>query len=76
MLYGKAVGSISQSSIQLIHVDDQGNPVGPDTDGNGISDPLAQCGATLENCIQVTKVGNNYRIIAWVDQNGGFKGMG
>jgi hypothetical protein len=77
MLYGKALPTgVLLSSIQLIHVDDQGNPVGADLDGDGVPDPLPQCGATLADCIQVTKVGNNYKIIAWVDQNGGFKGMG
>ncbi len=71
MIYGKSVpNTVAQSSIALIHTDDNGNPIG--------TDPLLQCasGAPLENCIQVSKVGPNWKIVAWVDQNGGFKGMG
>jgi hypothetical protein len=69
MFYGKSLPStISKSNIQLIHTNDTG----------GAATVLPQCaqGAALENCIQVTQVGGNFKVVAWVDHNGGFKGMG
>jgi hypothetical protein len=68
LVYGKSVPSgVTASSIQLIHVLD-----------DGTVDILSQpCGATPTlNCLTVTKVGANYKITGWVNQNGGFKGMG
>jgi hypothetical protein len=36
-----------------------------------------RCGDTPTlNCVTVTPVGSNYKITGWVDENGGFKGMG
>jgi len=68
MLFAKSLPSLTQSNIQLIHTDDAGN----------VLQVLPQCasGGALQDCIQVTKVGGNYKIVAWVHQNGGFKGMG
>jgi len=71
MIYGKSVPtSVSIGDIALIHTDDSGNVIG--------TGPLTQCApdAPLQNCLQVSKVGSNYKIVAWVDRNGGFKGMG
>lgn len=68
LVYGKSLPSgVTASSIQLIHVLD-----------DGTVDILSQtCGATPTlNCLTVTKVGPNYKITGWVAQNGGFKGMG
>jgi hypothetical protein len=68
LVYGKALPKdATQDSIDLVHVLD-----------NGTTEILStRCGAvpTL-NCVSVTPVGSNYMITGWVDQNGGFKGMG
>jgi hypothetical protein len=37
----------------------------------------ARCGPTPTlNCVSVTQAGSNYQITGWVEENGGFKGMG
>jgi len=50
--------------IKLAHVLDSGKTV-----------ELDQCTTTLENCIVVTPVGLNVQIKAYVDQNGGIRGI-
>jgi hypothetical protein len=68
MVYGKSLPTgVTADSIQLVHVLDSGAV-------DILSEP---CGATPTlNCLTVTKVGSNFKITGWVDQNGGFKGMG
>ena len=53
--------------IDLVHVLD-----------NGSTEVLStRCGATPAlNCVSVSQVGSDYQITGWVDENGGFKGMG
>jgi hypothetical protein len=68
LVYGKALPkTATQDSIDLVHVLD-----------NGSTEILStRCGATPTlNCVTVTPVGSNYQITGWVDENGGFKGMG
>ncbi len=68
LVYGKALPkAATQDTIDLVHVLD-----------NGTTEILStRCGATPTlNCVSVTPVGSNYKITGWVDQNGGFKGMG
>jgi Domain of unknown function DUF11 len=52
------------SQIKLAHVLDNGTVV-----------VLNQCTTTLQNCIEVTPVGTNVQIKAWVNTNGGAKGI-
>jgi hypothetical protein len=52
------------SQIKLAHVLDNGTTV-----------QLNQCTTTLENCIVVTPVGTNVKITAYLDQNGGIRGI-
>jgi hypothetical protein len=52
------------SQIKLAHVLDNGTTV-----------QLNQCTTTLQNCIVVTEVGTNVQIKAYVDQNGGIRGI-
>jgi hypothetical protein len=68
MVYGKSLPSgVNANSIQLVHVLDSG----------AVDILSTPCGATPTlNCLTVTKVGQNFKITGWVDQNGGFKGMG
>lgn len=65
---GSAVSG-SLSSLALVHVTD-----------DGVSHVLTQdlpCGVSGPvGCLTVTQVGNNVVFTTWVDQNGGFKGMG
>jgi hypothetical protein len=68
LVYGKALPkNATVDSIDLVHVLD-----------NGTTEILSsRCGATPTlNCVTVTPVGSDYQITGWVDQNGGFKGMG
>lgn len=68
LVYGKALPKgATEDTIDLVHVLD-----------NGATQILStRCGATPTlNCVSVTPVGSNYKITGWVDQNGGFKGMG
>jgi hypothetical protein len=68
LVYGKALPkTATQDTIDLVHVLD-----------NGTTEILStRCGATPTlNCVSVTPVGSNYKITGWVDENGGFKGMG
>jgi hypothetical protein len=68
LVYGKALPQgATQDSIDLVHVLDDGTTQILST----------RCGDTPTlNCVTVTPVGSNYKITGWVDQNGGFKGMG
>ncbi len=68
LVYGKALPKdATQDSIDLVHVLDDGSTEILST----------RCGDTpTPNCVTVTPVGSNYKITGWVDQNGGFKGMG
>ena len=52
------------SQIKLAHVLDNGTTV-----------QLNQCTTSLQNCIVVTPVGTNVQIKAYVDQNGGIRGI-
>jgi uncharacterized protein DUF11 len=52
------------SQIKLAHVLDNGTTV-----------QLNQCTSTLQNCIVVTPVGTNVKITAYLDQNGGIRGI-
>lgn len=68
LVYGKALPkSATRDTIDLVHVLD-----------TGATEILStRCGATPTlNCVTVTPVGSNYKITGWVDENGGFKGMG
>jgi hypothetical protein len=68
LVYGKALPKdATVDSIDLVHVLD-----------NGTTEILStRCGSTPTlNCVTVTPVGSNYKITGWVDENGGFKGMG
>jgi hypothetical protein len=69
LVYGKTMPSgVKANSIQLVHVLDS---------NQGVDVLSTKCGATPTlNCLTVTKVGPNFKITGWVDQNGGFKGMG
>jgi hypothetical protein len=67
LVYGKAVPSqTTLDQINLVHVLD-----------DGTTTILSErCGATPTlNCVTVTQVGNNVRITAWLDQNGGVRGV-
>jgi hypothetical protein len=68
LVYGKALpNDATQDSIDLVHVLDDGTTEILST----------RCGDTPTlNCVTVTPVGSNYKITGWVDENGGFKGMG
>jgi hypothetical protein len=68
LVYGKELPKgATKDSIDLVHVLDDGTTEILST----------RCGATPTlNCVTVTSVGSNYRITGWVDENGGFKGMG
>jgi hypothetical protein len=67
LIYGQAVpNKTPRDQIQLAHVFDDGSSQALST----------TCGATPTlNCITVTPVGNNVKITAWVNQNGGVRGM-
>jgi hypothetical protein len=68
LVYGKELPKrATKDTIDLVHVLD-----------NGTTEILStRCGDTPTlNCVTVTPVGSNYRITGWVDENGGFKGMG
>jgi hypothetical protein len=52
------------SQIKLAHVLDNGTTV-----------ELDQCTTTLANCIVVTPAGTNVKITAYLDQNGGIRGI-
>jgi hypothetical protein len=68
LVFGKALPkNATIDSIDLVHVLD-----------NGTTQILStRCGVTPTlNCVSVTPVGANYKITGWVDENGGFKGMG
>ena len=68
LVYGKALPKdATQDSIDLVHVLN-----------DGTTEILSsRCGdAPTLNCVTVTPVGSNFKITGWVDQNGGFKGMG
>jgi hypothetical protein len=70
LVYGKALPKgATASSIDLVHVLDGG--AGTEV----LQDRCAPSGPTL-NCVTVTQVGANFRLTGWVQQNGGFKGMG
>jgi hypothetical protein len=64
-----SVLSVKLNKVQMAHVDD-----------HGVVTILSQCapGAALENCLQVVQSadGLSVAMTAWVDHNGGFKGMG
>jgi hypothetical protein len=67
MVYGKSVPSgATVDNIGLYHLPD------------GSTTPVnltTRCGTTpTANCITVTKVGSNWKIVAWLNQNGGVKG--
>jgi hypothetical protein len=67
-VYGKALPKTATvDTIDLVHVLD-----------NGSTEVLStRCGATPAlNCVSVSQVGSDYQITGWVDENGGFKGMG
>jgi hypothetical protein len=67
LVYGGVVPSQTPlDQINLAHVLD-----------DGTSTILSQrCGATPTlNCVTVTQVGKNVRIFAWLDQNGGVRGI-
>jgi hypothetical protein len=67
LVYGGAIPSeTSLGDIKLVHVLD-----------DGTSKILDQtCGETVTpDCITVTQEGDNVRITAWVDQNGGVRGI-
>lgn len=69
MIWGGSVpGGVSVDEIYLLHADGLGGatPINADCDA---SPP------TNADCLEsVTKVGNNYRIVAWLAQNGGLRG--
>lgn len=68
-VYGKVLPKgATVDSVSLVHV----------TDTGGVEVMSARCGdtATPQDCIDVTQSGQNFVITGWVDQNGGFKGMG
>jgi hypothetical protein len=68
LVYGKALPKgASKTTIDLVHVLD-----------DGTTEILsARCGPTPTlNCVSVTQAGSNYQITGWVEENGGFKGMG
>jgi len=60
----RASDAPSLSQIKLAHVLDNGTTV-----------QLNQCTSVLQNCIVVTPVGANVKITAYVDQNGGIRGI-
>jgi hypothetical protein len=67
LVYGKVIPShTTLDQINLAHVLDDGS-----------STILSErCGATPTlDCVTVTQVGSNVRITAWVDQNGGVRGI-
>jgi hypothetical protein len=64
LVYGQSAPN-DLSTIKVVHV------------GASTTDVLSQCTTTVhENCIQVSKVGNDVQIIVWLHQNGGVRGIG
>jgi hypothetical protein len=67
LVFGKSIPKqTTLDQINLIHVLDDGTPV-----------LMSQrCGATPTlNCVTVTQVGTNVRIVGWVNENGGVRGI-
>ena len=69
MLYGKSVpNAATTSNIKLFHEGSSPNPI------------TTQCGATTlptsggAECITVTKVGSNFKIVGWLNHNGYIRG--
>jgi hypothetical protein len=69
MVWGGSVpGGVSASDIFLLHTLDNGTTEAITT----ICD--SETAPTNAECIKVTKIGNNFRIIAWLFKNGGLRG--
>ena len=67
LVRGSAVSA--NNPIKLVHVTDSG--------AIDVLDQSLPCGSSPQvGCLDVTKTGGNYLLTTWVDQNGGFKGMG
>jgi hypothetical protein len=69
LIWGGAVpGGLSTSDIFLIHADGTGAETPVTTACNGNPPTNADC------LVSVTKVGNNYEIVAWLAHNGSIRG--
>jgi hypothetical protein len=66
---GSVPGGVSEDDIFLVHVRDDGTN---ETITAICADPTAP--PASGECITVTKVGNNYRIVAWLLHNGALRG--
>jgi Domain of unknown function DUF11 len=69
MVWGGSVpGGTSAADLFLLHTRDNGTTYVIDTDCNSATAP------TNAECITVTKIGSNFRIVAWLFTNGGLRG--
>ena len=76
LVLGSAVpGGTSVEDIVLVHVLDDGtvDVIGDAEDGSEVCDSTTGT-PTNADCITVTKVGGNYKIVAWLLQNGNIRG--
>jgi hypothetical protein len=74
LVYGSAVpGGTSVDNIVLVHVLDNGSVDVIGDTADEICDSTTTMPSNAE-CITVTKAGNNYKIVAWLFQNGGLRG--
>lgn len=70
MVWGGSVpGGVSASDLYLLHADGSG--------GYNVVDQLCDSTHSNADCLDgvPTKVGNNYKIVAWLTRNGGLRGI-
>lgn len=69
MVWGGAVpGGVGATDISLLHTRDNGTTYVINTICDSVTAP------TNAECIKVTKVGNNFKIVAWLFSNGNLRG--
>ena len=69
MVWGGAVpGGVAAGDIFLLHTRDNGTTYAITTVCDSVTAP------TNAECIKVTKVGNNFKIVAWLFSNGNLRG--
>lgn len=76
MVLGSAVpGGVGIEDIVVVHVLDDGtvDVIGDAEDGSEVCDSTTET-PTNADCVTVTKVGGNYKIVAWLLQNGNIRG--
>ena len=74
MIFGGSVpGGVSADDIYLLHSNGSGgfDAIGDD-EGERCADPSTA--PTSGECVHVTKVGSNFRLVAWLAQNGSLRG--